>query len=597
MKSTIRQTHSIVVMALIFGIVTIVSACFPLSSNAQTTETYPVVDTNQSICYDNGAVIECPTEGTAFYGQDAQFTGRAPSYTDNGDGTVTDNVTGLIWQQSPDLDGNGLIEANDKLSYPAATAYCDELILGGADDWQLPTIKQAYSLILFSGYDVSGYENTDTSGLVPFIDTSYFDFAYGDTDAGERVIDSQYASSTLYVSDSEPSLLFGVNLADGRIKGYGLELMGRDKTFLVACVRANGTYGVNDFTDNGDGTITDQATGLMWAQNDSGSNAPDGLNWEEALAYAQAQNDTAYLGYSDWRLPSVKELQSIVDYSRSPDTTDSAAIDPLFNATPITNEAGETDFDFYWSGTTHANWTATPGSQGAYVSFGRALGYMDGQWSDVHGAGAQRSDPKEGDPADYPTGFGPQGDAIRIANTVRLVRDVEARTEQIYRTYLALLLGDTTAAASSTGPVGTETVSTDANSTGTNTTNVTTSPADAQTAQGLMTDTETNNNGPSLPQGPADADAANLATGMHPAATARQQPDLAAAAEELGITMEALQAALGDPSQGPPDFATAAQQLGVTEEVLAAALGLPTTGQPSANGEGPANRQGPANTP
>lgn len=41
---------------------------------------------------------------------------------------------------------------------------------------------------------------------------------------------------------------------------------------------------------------------------------------------------------------------------------------------------------------------------------------------DVHGAGAQRSDPKSGDPADYPTGHGPQGDASRIDNYVRLVR-------------------------------------------------------------------------------------------------------------------------------------------------------------------------------
>jgi uncharacterized protein (TIGR03437 family) len=50
------------------------------------------------------------------------------------------------------------------------------------------------------------------------------------------------------------------------------------------------------------------------------------------------------------------------------------------------------------------------------------MGYMDGAWQDVHGAGAQRSDPKNGNPADYPTGHGPQGDAIRIYNFVRLVR-------------------------------------------------------------------------------------------------------------------------------------------------------------------------------
>ncbi|MCK9192197.1 MAG: hypothetical protein M0P10_11735 [Sphaerochaetaceae bacterium] len=58
--------------------------------------TYPLVDTNQGLCFDNSQQIEAPEKGEAFYGQDAQYTGNVPSYTDNGDGTVTDNVTGLI---------------------------------------------------------------------------------------------------------------------------------------------------------------------------------------------------------------------------------------------------------------------------------------------------------------------------------------------------------------------------------------------------------------------------------------------------------------------------------------------------------------------
>ena len=58
------------------------------------------------------------------------------------------------------------------------------------------------------------------------------------------------------------------------------------------------------------------------------------MNWEDALAYAE---DLDLAGYRDWRLPNAKELQSIVDYTRSPDTTSSAAIDPLFSASAITN--------------------------------------------------------------------------------------------------------------------------------------------------------------------------------------------------------------------------------------------------------------------
>ena len=180
-------------------------------------------------------------------------------------------------------------------------------------------------------------------------------------------------------------------------------------------VRGNNSFGINALSDNGDSTISDNATDLMWMKNDS----QVGMNWEQALAYAE---NLEYAGHSDWRLPNVKELQSIVDYSKSPGTSKTAAIDPLFNSTQITNEAGEVDFPSYWSSTTHSNWSAVTGGFSSYVSFGRAMGYMNG-WVDVHGAGAQRSDPKVGDPNDYPTGHGPQGDAIRIFNYVRCVRD------------------------------------------------------------------------------------------------------------------------------------------------------------------------------
>ena len=109
---------------------------------------------------------------------------------------------------------------------------------------------------------------------------------------------------------------------------------GGDKTFFVICVRGNTNYGINNFVDNGDGTVTDQAAGLMWMQNDSGI----GYNWEDALDYAET---LSFAGYDDWRLPNAKELQSILDYTRSPDTTSSPAIDPVFNVTSITNEEGQ----------------------------------------------------------------------------------------------------------------------------------------------------------------------------------------------------------------------------------------------------------------
>jgi len=386
---------------------------------------FAIVDTGQEKCYDDlGAEITCPARTEAFYGQDARYSDNTPDFTDNADGTVTDNITNLMWQQSPDTNQDTRIDAYDKLTYTEAQSYCDNLDLAGHSDWWLPDIKQLYSLINFSGTDPSGYEGSDTSGLVPFIDVTYFIFGYGDTSAGERIIDAQYASNTLYASNTGNDggqTLFGVNFADGRIKGYGLSLFGEDKTFYVQCTRGNSIYGRNDFVTNTDGTVTDKATGLMWALDDSSV----GLNWGEALAWVEQQNTANYLGYSDWKLPNAKELQSLVDYSRSPGTSNSAAIDPLFSSTAIINEAGAADFPAYWTSTTHVNWTANPGATAVYINFGRSMGYMNNTWIDVHGAGAQRSDPKSGNPAAYPTGRGPQGDAIHIYNHVRLVRSTK----------------------------------------------------------------------------------------------------------------------------------------------------------------------------
>ncbi|MBN1198745.1 MAG: DUF1566 domain-containing protein [Bacteroidales bacterium] len=381
------------------------------------TLSYKIVDTNQDNCYDTIVQITPPTPGQSFFGQDAQYDGYQPSYQDNGDGTVTDLVTGLMWQRNL---------FSGKLTFDEAGAGADTFNLADYSDWRLPTIKELYSLILFSGTDPSG---PNPVNLTPFLDTNYFEFRYGDTLSGERLIDAQYASSTEYVGTTmggDPTD-FGVNFADGRIKGYGIgPLPGQteDKKFEVRYVRGNTQYGVNDFTEPGNGTIIDHATGLIWDKNDCG----EGLNWEEALAWVYQKNQENYLGYNDWRLPNAKELQSIVDYTRCPQTTNSAAIDPLFNCNSIIDEGGNTNYPFFWTGTTHASSNGT-GGFGVYVCFGEALGWMEeppmsGNYTlmDVHGAGAQRSDPKSGDPANYPHGHGPQGDVVRIFNYVRLVR-------------------------------------------------------------------------------------------------------------------------------------------------------------------------------
>ncbi len=418
-RINVEQTRPVTLLALAL-------ACL-LAAAVSGAVTYPIVDTGQVIFYDDLYEITEPAVGEAFYGQDAHHEGNQSSYTLSDDGlTVYDNVTGLTWVSSPDTDLDGVLESpGDKLSWEDALdfpATLNAISYGGCDDWRVPTIKELYSLILFSGEDPSGYSGS-TSGITPFIDTDSFEFVYGDETQMERIIDSQYWSSNEYVDTSGEQLVFGVNFADGRIKGYGTSFMGGDKVSFIQCVRGNTDYGINDFVDNGNSTVTDSATGLMWQQDDS----EYAMTWEEALAYA----DTLELGeHDDWRLPNAKELQSIVDYTRSPGTSSSAAIDPVFTCTGITNETLAADYPWYWAGTTHANLGEVPGGHAVYVCFGRGMGYMMGSWIDIHGAGCQRSDPKAGDlseftyvPYGYYFGDAPQGDAIHIDNYVRCVRD------------------------------------------------------------------------------------------------------------------------------------------------------------------------------
>ena len=368
--------------------------------------TYPIADTGIQTFFNNTSVIAPPQEQEPFYGQDATYSGNQPSYTDHGDGTITDNVTGLMWQK----------DMGKKITFAEASATADTLRLGGYNDWRVPTIKELYSLILFTG-QVKGAQS-----IQKFIDESYFIQPLGDLSAGEREIDAQTWSSTRYVGKTmmNNETVFGVNFIDGRIKGYPLmRKNGGTPTpnkMYFRMVRGNPSYGKNDFADNNNGTMTDRATGLMWQK------ADDGIprDWEHALSYA---HNLSLAGYTDWRLPNAKELQSIVDYSRCPSVTNSPAIDPLFITTAITDPNGTSgQYPFFWTSTTHQD-GINPCSSAAYIAFGEAQGKMNNQLMDVHGAGAQRSDPKAGKPTDYPQYLGPQGDIRYVYNYVRCVRD------------------------------------------------------------------------------------------------------------------------------------------------------------------------------
>ncbi len=152
--------------------------------------------------------------------------------------------------------------------------------------------------------------------------------------------------------------------------------------------------------------------------------------WEDALNYAE---NFELEGHTDWRLPNTKELQSILDYTRAPSVTNSAAIDPVFNCSELLDEGGNVNYPFYWTGTTHASWQQNAsGSFAAYVCFGKP----SAGWKNHRIQGIMCcwmfTEPVPNEVTPKPVirmiihmDTDHRGDVIRIFNYVRLVRDAD----------------------------------------------------------------------------------------------------------------------------------------------------------------------------
>jgi hypothetical protein len=112
--------------------------------------------TGQQACFTTtGGHINCADDTCP--GQDGRYQAGCPSegrFVDNGDGTVTDNCTGLMWQQSTaDVNGDGLLfEELDALPWCEALAYCENLSFAGHGDWRLPNVRELESLVDYERY-------------------------------------------------------------------------------------------------------------------------------------------------------------------------------------------------------------------------------------------------------------------------------------------------------------------------------------------------------------------------------------------------------------------------------------------------------------
>jgi len=291
----------------------------------------PVPDTGQTKCYNNtNEEIPCPQPGEPFYGQDAQYSVNPPSYTKldaNGnplpDSTsswamVRDNVTGLIWENKTD-DGSlhdKDISYNWQDAQDVFIASLNANHFGGFSDWRLPTAKELSSIIFRDVYN-------------PSINTNYF----------PNTLASAYWSSTPDKSDI--NLAWWVYFYDGCIYHHKTKL----EYSNVRAVR--GRQLLNNYVENGDGTVTDTNTDLMWQQDGTSQRT-----WEGALAYCE---NLTLAGYNDWRLPNINELHSLVDFERynpSINTTYFITMGSAYwSSTSFTGDLTHaSDVDFYYGG-------------------------------------------------------------------------------------------------------------------------------------------------------------------------------------------------------------------------------------------------------
>ncbi|MCX6953984.1 MAG: DUF1566 domain-containing protein, partial [Verrucomicrobia bacterium] len=256
---------------------------------------------------DTGQTIDVP----GVTGEDADYTINPPSYTDNGNGTITDNVTGLTWQK---VD-------NGESTWENALARAAGITTGGFTDWRLPTPTELFSIM--------NHNNGNPAAL----NTAFFP----SNAAGAA---EYWWTSDIYGADA--TKVWCVNAGGGLGPKPKSETIGAGGTlrYHTRYVRGAKPSNGHNYVNHLDGTVTDLDTGLMWTQVPASARS-----WSAALTYAES---LTLAGYTDWRLPNIKELQTLVDVTLATATTQNGAQAPVNR---VLFPSATTQATAYWSST------------------------------------------------------------------------------------------------------------------------------------------------------------------------------------------------------------------------------------------------------
>lgn len=291
-------------------------------------------DTGQTLCYDGVdpfGVIAC--SGT---GQDGAYPSNQMNFTLSS-GMITDNNTGLVWQQQDDGNAYNWYQAAGvyHATYNAdSSSVCAAQNLGGHSDWRLPHMKELMSII---DYAVA-YPGPAADPIFGAAQANYWS-----------------ASSYLVGPPGNAWILdFGSGTVNAYLKSFAAH---------VRCVRG-GLLAVGAYADNYDHTaVTDNGIGLMWQKVGLTGQT---TTWNQALAYCE---DLALGGYSDWRLPNIKELATVIDESGSSNRLVNIFFFPGMSPYHL------------WSSTTYAS--ATQSARVVYIADGSVGASNKGNHNDV----------------------------------------------------------------------------------------------------------------------------------------------------------------------------------------------------------------------
>jgi hypothetical protein len=307
--------------------------------------------TGQQACFDaSGVSINCT--GT---GQDGEtqrgVTEPAPRFVDNGDGTITDALSGLVWPvdgnimpgRDPSFDtdgtsGDGIVTWQTALDYIARLNRESYL---GYNDWRLPNRNELVSLANFGvtdrGLELAAYGFTNYSrsywSSSSYTSVNVFSAAAWAVNMGSGYVLINDKSDTLAAFLYALPVRGGLTTASAAVPATGQTDCFDSSGTAVNCsgTGQDGEYQLgapwpaSRFTVNVDTTITDNLTGLVWAPDanvmktleptfDTDGVAGDGqVTWQTALDYVAKLNTANYLGHNDWYLPNINEYRSLIN--------------------------------------------------------------------------------------------------------------------------------------------------------------------------------------------------------------------------------------------------------------------------------------------